>query len=268
MKDVLSLLFSIYHAINGRAGNQKQAQRFLADIGSWGVYTLMRRLVSRTMRISERDDQLDAAYASIVAVGVRSGGPGWLDDQLYRTLQSLTSPTRRRKGLAEEREMSAAVFARSEALRRKAAEIASRSGMRALEDAERAAENWEGAQRTLMRLVTQTGCFDRHAEIDPALMDGGDLERAVQKCKDALISLAAYSADRGDHVDAALFGELFISDEFADICAPFEVVEEGGWVPPHELGSDDYRDQQDMARYHHELDEQYRENVVRTHAVR
>lgn len=261
MKDVLSLVYGVYHALHAAAPSSDAARRFLLDMSSYGVYSLMSRLTRRGLRPTARDETLDAAFASLAGMGHRAGGPGWLDDQYGRVFNSLSSPTRSDKLSAAEKQMADRLPAH---VRAKADAIRSRLGM---QSAERVIESWDSAHATAQRVIGATGCFERGATIDAALMDGKELEGLLTKVRRSVSESSAWYLATGDVVSAALVEDYATSDAFADLVGQYETRDEGGWVPPYELGSDDYRDKANMARYHHELNEQYRESTVRTHAL-
>ena len=262
MKDVLALIYSIYHALHASAPSSDAARRFLLDMSSYGVYSLMSRLTRRGLRPTVRDERLDCAFAALAGVGHRAGGPGWLDDQYGRVFNSLSSPTRRDK--LGEAEKALALAKLSPAVRAKAEAIRGRLGV---QSAEKVVESWDSAHHTAALLINSTGAFGR-GDIDPAPMDGRELTSLLEKVRRSVSESSAWYLATGDAVTAVLVEDYATSDGFEALVAEYETSEEGGWTPPYELGSEDYRDQQDMARYHSELDEQYRENVVRTHAVR
>lgn len=263
MKDVLSLVYGVYHALHAAAPSSDAARRFLLDMSSYGVYSLMSRLTRRGLRPKPRDEVIDAAFASLAGMGHRSGGPGWLDDQLGRVFNSLSSPTRRDKLSDAEKELALAKL--SPAVRAKAEAIRSRLGV---QSAENVVESWDSAERNAQRLIRDSGCYVHGGAIDPAPMDGKELESLITKVRRSVSESSAWYLATGDAVTAVLVEDYATSDAFEAAVAEYETSEAGGWTPPYELGSDDYRDQADMARYHHELDEQYRESTVRTHAVR
>lgn len=263
MKDVLALIYAIYHSLHAAAPSSDAARRFLLDMASYGVYSLMSRLTRRGLRPTSRDEVIDAAFAALAGVGHRAGGPGWLDDQFGRVFNSLSSPTRRDRLSDAEKEMALAKL--PPAVRAKAEAIRSRLGV---QSAEKVVESWDSAQHTAQRLIRDSGCYVHGGAIEPAPMDGKELESVIEKVRRSVSESSAWYLAVGDAVTAVLVEDYATSDEFESLVAEYEAKDEGGWTPPYELGSEDYRDEQNMARYHHELDEQYRESVVRTHAVR
>jgi hypothetical protein len=265
MKDVLALIFSLYHKLHAAAPSSDAGKRFMLDMASYAVYSLMSRLTRRGLRPTARDERIDAGMASLIGVGCRSGGAGWLDDQLARVFNSLTSPTRRDKSTAAEKQFANERL--SAATKAKAEEIRARLRAGNVESAEKVIDAWDGAERRLRALVTASGAYARGREIEPALIDGRELEGILQRIERAVQEAPAWYLSTGDAVTSVLVEDFAVSDEFADLIGEYEAREEGGWVPPCELGSDDYRDEANMARYHAELDEQYRETVVRTHTV-
>lgn len=262
MKDVLALIYSIYHALHAAAPSSDAARRFLLDMASYGVYSLMSRLTRRGLRPTARDEVIDAAFASLAGMGHRAGGPGWLDDQYGRVFNSLSSPTRRDRLSDAEKEMALAKL--SPAIRAKAEAIRGRLGV---QSAEKVVESWDSAHHTAQRLINSAGAFGR-GDVDPAPMDGRELSSLLEKVRRSVSESSAWYLATGDAVTACLVEDYATSDAFESLVAEYEASEEGGWTPPYELGSEDYRDEANMGRYHAELDEQYRESVVRTHAVR
>lgn len=260
MKDILALVYSVYHALHAAAPSSDAARRFLLDLASYGVYSLMSRLTRRGLRPTSRDETLDAAFASLAGMGHRAGGPGWLDDQYSRVFNSLSSPTRRDKLSDAEKQMALAKL--SPAIRAKAEAIRSRLGV---QSAERVVESWDSAQHTAQRLISGTGAFGRDA-IDPAPMDGRELASLLEKVRRSVTESSAWYLATGDAVTAVLVEDFATSDAFADLVAEYETSEEGSWVPPYEVGSRDFEDEQRMNRHHDELNAMRSEIVARSHA--
>lgn len=260
MKDVLALIYSIYHALHRAAPSSDAARRFLLDMSSYGVYSLMSRLTRRGLRPTSRDETLDSAFASLAGVGHRAGGPGWLDDQYGRVFNSLSSPTRRDKLSDAEKELAMSKL--SPAVRAKAEAIRGRLGV---QSAERVVESWDSAQHTAQRLISSSGAFGR-ADIDPAPMDGRELSGLVEKVRRSVTESSAWYLATGDAVTAVLVEDFATSDEFENMVAEYETSEEGGWVPPYEIGSRDYEDEQRMNRYYDEERANRAEVLARTAA--
>lgn len=260
MKDVLALIYAVYHALHAAAPSSDAARRFLLDMASYGVYSLMSRLTRRGLRPTSRDEVIDAAFASLAGIGHRAGGPGWLDDQFGRVFNSLSSPTRRDRLSDAEKQM--ALEKLSPAVRAKAEAIRGRLGV---QSAEKVVESWDSAHHTAMRLITSSGAFGR-ADIDPAPMDGKELSSLLEKVRRSVTESSAWYLATGDAVTACLVEDFATSDEFAELVAEYEASEEGGWVPPYEIGSRDFEDEQRMNRYYDEERANRAEILARTAA--
>lgn len=260
MKDVLALIYSVYHALHAAVPSSDAARRFILDMASYGVYSLMSRLTRRGLRPTARDEAIDMAFASLAGVGHRAGGPGWLDDQFGRVFTSLSSPTRRDKLSAGERAFAESKL--SPAVMAKARAIKERLGV---QSAERVVESWESAQRNAERLISSAGAFGR-ADIDPALMDGRELVSLLEKVKKSVAESSAWYLATGDAISAILVEDYATSDAFADAVGAYEVDESAGWVPPYEIGSRDYEDEARMNRHHDELNAMRSEVISRSHA--
>lgn len=260
MKDVLALIYAVYHALHAAAPSSDAARRFLLDMSSYGVYSLMSRLTRRGLRPTARDETLDSAFASLAGIGHRAGGPGWLDDQFGRVFNSLSSPTRRDRLSDAEKAMALAKL--SPAVRAKAEAIRGRLGV---QSAEKVVESWDSAQHTAQRLISSSGAFGR-ADIDPAPMDGRELTSLIEKVRRSVSEASAWYLATGDAVTAVLVEDYATSDEFEAAVAEYETRDEGGWVPPYEIGSRDFEDEQRMNRHHDELNAARSEVIARSHA--
>jgi hypothetical protein len=248
MKDVLALIFALYHSLHRVAPSSDAGKRWLNDIAGYALYSLMSRLTRRGLRPTARDEAVDYAYASIVGVGCRAGGPGWLEDQLARVFTSLSSPTRRSKLTDAEKAWASDKL--SAATKAKAAEIRARLGAGS---AERVVDSWDSAEKLARQMIASVGTFSREREIDAAPLDGREMAALVEKTVRHVREAAGWYASIDDIVSAVLVEEYATSDEFADLIAEYEVDLSGGWVPPHEIGSEDFKEEGNLERRYAEM---------------
>lgn len=254
--DALKTVVSIYRELHEAAPSTDAARRFLQDMASWAVFTLLARLC-RGVKPDPRSEREMIGLASLAGLGYRAMGPDWLPDQLSRASLTLQTPSMRERGSEAARAYAAANLP-AEALER-AARLR-QSG--AVTMAARNAANLPGALSEFEAYMRASGSYERGRAVAPAEFGDSTRESFVKKVRSSLNGLApAILAFGDDPTGAVLVNAWVASKAWEAIVEPLVPTFDETWVADFEIASEDAEDAANFER--HAAEEQsIREDVM------
>jgi hypothetical protein len=255
--NAVATVIGLYRKLHAVAPASEAGKRLLNDVASWALFSLIARCL-RSEKPSRESERNNTALAALAAIGYRSGGPTWLDDQIARAVTVLSSPSAKDRGDAAarawaEQTLSPAQLDKAKALARQFAES----------NALRNRDQLPGAIVSAKQYLASAGAFDKSATLE----GGEGLDRRSQEalCKRLRSSIAGsveYLFARGDYAASAMLARA--QPELESMIADAEPAFDDSWVADFEFASAEARDLADEESRAYELDAAFREVAART----
>lgn len=241
------VVIDVYRALHEAAPGSDAGQRFLRDVSSWAVFSLMARLC-RPEKPSKESERDALGLASIAGLFARGAGRDWLDEQVENTKRSLTSPSVREKAATAEDEFARSILTEDDL---RAARRLQEKGARTI--ATRNAAYVDGAATEFAAYMNASGTFNRGQPL-VAHFRPDTLQRFHDKLKKSLNGLPAAMYAFGEPTAAAEVRAWLQSggaDKLLDSAAP---AFDDDWMAEHEIASAAAEEEANFARHSHELD--------------
>lgn len=253
--DALKNVIAVYKGLHEAAPGTDAARRFLNDVASWAVFTLLARLCRGTKPDPQSEREM-LGLASIAGIGYRAMGPTWLPDQLSRASQTLAQPNVRERGSLASREWARQHL--SEEVLKRAASL-QQAG--AVTMANRNAANMDGARSEFEAYMRASGSYERGKTVHPADFGPSTNEALAKKIRTSLKGLpAALLAFGDDPTGAVLVQNWVMESEWETLIEGLEPSMDESFVADYELGSGDAEDEANYQR--HAAEEQAIRNEV------
>ena len=250
----VNLATRTYKKLHEVAPGSDAGKRFLRDIASWAMFSLLARLCSATGRADEREYNDRVGLAALVGIGCRSDGPNWFEEALANTAQRLADPTFRERAATAEQEWAATRLSDSDLKRAARLQEAGNRTMAARRAAQAGhnAAAMPGALLEFRSLMNASNAFARGA---PLVADFGPTmaTKMLEKVNKALDSLPSALYTFGDPVGAAILRAAIDRHAFDEVLEPFQPAFDDSWIADNEIASLEAEEEGNFARHQHEL---------------
>lgn len=235
-----------YNALHAAAPGSDAGQRFMRDVSSWAVFSLLARLC-RPEKPSPESERDLMGLASIAGLFARAAGRDWLDEQVENAARTLCSPSVRERAasaaedLAKEH-LTERDFARARQLQER--------GARTM--AARNAQHVEGAKREFAIYMNASGTFNRGQPL-VARFRPDTQQRFADKVKKSLDGLPAAMYAFGEVTAAAEVRQWLTKGGADALLGKAAPAFDDSWLADHELASEEAEEQANFERHEHEL---------------
>lgn len=227
--NAVTTTIALYRKLHEVAPGTEAGKRLLNDVAGWALFSLVARCL-RSDRPTRESEQCASALAALAGIGYRSGGPTWLDDQIARAEQVLSSPSVRERGdqaakAWAEQALAPEALAKARALQKRFAE-------------NNAAKNREllpSAIAEARRALAHAGAFDKQASLNGEGLDRRSQEALCKRLRSSIAGSVEYLFARGDYAASAMLART--QPELDALIDEVEPPFDDSWVAAYETTS-------------------------------